>query len=88
MSDWWPPIKVKRFSGECAQAYEHRRAEIVAIISGFRKGRFEGSLAEKLDKRLEGLLSGDYEECRFDPFGVVGWDERPRTPQVRIVEAA
>lgn len=88
MSDWWPAISVKRFSGEAAQAYAHRKAEVVAIINGFRKGRFEGALAERLDARLDNLLSGDFDEGRPDPYGVIGWEERPRTAVVRVVEAA
>lgn len=88
MSDWWPSIKVKRFSGEAPQAYVRRKAEVAAIISGFRKGRFEGALAERLDHRLDALLSGDYDESSVDPYGVVGWEARPRTPVVRVVEAA
>ncbi len=88
MSDWWPAIKVKRFSGEPVQAYARRRAEVAAIISGFRKGRFEGALADKLDARLDALLSGDYDEASPDPFGVIGWECRPRVANVRVVEAA
>ena len=88
MSDWWPAIRVKRFSGEAAQAYARRRAEVAAIVSGFRKGRFEGALAERLDARLDTLLSGDYDETRPDPFGVIGWEARPRTAVVRVVEVA
>ena len=88
MSDWWPAIRVKRFSGEAVHAYSRRKAEVAAIISGFRKGRFEGAIAEKLDARLDALLSGDYDEARPDPYGVVGWETRPRTAVVRVVEAA
>ena len=88
MSDWWPAIRVKRFSGEAVHAYSRRKAEVAAIISGFRKGRFEGAIAEKLDARLDALLSGDYDEVRPDPYGVIGWEERPRTAVVRVVEAA
>jgi hypothetical protein len=88
MSDWWPAIRVKRFSGEAAQAYARRKTEVAAIISGFRKGRFEGTMADKLDARLDALLSGDYDETRPDPFGVIGWEERPRSAIVRVVEAA
>ena len=69
---------MKRFSGEAAQAYARRKAEVAAIISGFRKGRFEGTMADKLDARLDALLSGDYDETRPDPFGVIGWEERPQ----------
>lgn len=88
MSDWWPAIRVKRFNGEAVAAFTRRRAEIVAIINGFRKGRFEGALAEKLDARLDDLMSGDFDEARPDPYGVVGWEQRPRTAVVRVVEAA
>ena len=88
MSDWWPAIRVKRFSGEAPHAYARRRAEVTAIISGFRKGRFEGALADRLDLRLDALLSGDYDEARSDPYGVIGWDARPQTAIMRVVEAA
>jgi hypothetical protein len=88
MSDWWPAIQVKRFSGEAKPAYDKRKAEVVAIISGFRKGRFEGALAHTLDQRLDALLSGDYDEARPDPYGVVGWETRPRTAVMHVVEAA
>ena len=87
MSDWWPAIRVKRFGGEAAQAYAQRKAEIVAIIDGFRKSRFQGKLAEKLEARLDDLISGDFDETRADPFGVVGWEEAQNTA-VREVEAA
>ena len=79
---------MKRFSGEAPHSYVRRKAEVAAIISGFRKGRFEGALAERLDQRLESLLSGDYDERMSDPYGVIGWDTRPRTAIVRVVEAA
>ncbi len=88
MSDWWPAIKVKRFSGEPMQAYAARKVEVSAIISGFRKGRFEGALADRLDARLEALLSGDYDQSRTDPYGVVGWEWQPRTAILEVVEAA
>jgi hypothetical protein len=88
MSDWWPAIQVKRFSGEAKPAYDKRKAEVVAIISGFRKGRFEGALAEKLDARLDTLLSGDFDDSRADPYGVIGWEARPRTAVMHVVEAA
>ena len=63
-------------------------AEVVAIISGFRKGRLEGALAEKLDARLDTLLSGDFDDSRADPYGVIGWEARPRTAVMHVVEAA
>jgi hypothetical protein len=88
MMDKWPPIRVKRFDGEAKPAYDQRKTEIAAIITGFRKGRFEGLMADKLDVRLDGLLSGDFDEARVDPYGVIGWEERPLRPFVRVVEAA
>ncbi len=86
--DKWPAIRVKRFEGEVKSAYDKRKSEIVAIISGFRKGRFEGTLAERLDVRLDQLLSGDFDESRADPYGIIGWEQRPLRPVVRVVEAA
>lgn len=71
MSDYWPPIKVKRLSGESPLTYEQRKAEIVAIISGFRKGRFEGPIADRLDVRLDELQNGDFDESRSDPYGLI-----------------
>lgn len=86
--DNWPAIKVKRLDGEARATYDQRRAEVAAIIGGFRKGRFEGTLAGKLDLRLEQLLSGDCDGSRHDPYGVIGWEGRPLRPAVRVVEAA
>ena len=61
---------------------------MVAIISGFRKGRFDGTLADRLDDRLDALLSGDFDDNRPDPYGVVGWDSRPQSPAIHVVAAA
>jgi hypothetical protein len=57
-SDRWPAIKVRRFDNEPNDEYAPRRDEIVAIIDGFRHGRFSGEMANRLDERLKGLLSG------------------------------
>ena len=54
----WPPIKVERFYDEPLKLYEARRAEIVKIIKGFREGRFEGALAERMEQRLIALQDG------------------------------
>ena len=80
MMDKWPAIRVKRFEGEAKAAYDQRKAEIVAIISGFRKGRFEGPMADKLDLRLDHLLTGDFDEARHDPYGVIGWEQSGQWP--------
>ncbi len=61
MSDSWPKIRVKRFYQEPDAEYARRRDEIVYIVDGFRRSRFTGTLAERMDARLDGLLSGDYD---------------------------
>ncbi|MBN9315886.1 MAG: hypothetical protein J0I99_09125 [Devosia sp.] len=59
MSDeLWPAIKVERFLDESPRQYEARRAEIVSIITGFRNGRYEGALAERMEERLIALQDG------------------------------
>ena len=85
--DRWPAIKVKRLDGEGKADYEQRRAEIAAIISGFRKGRFDGPLADKLDVRLEALLSGDGTTVA-DPYQIIGWEQRPLCAPPRVIQAA
>lgn len=68
----WPKIRVKRFYQEPDGEYAKRRDEIVFIVEGFRHNRFLGRHAELMDRRLEGLLSGDYDPAsavigrRFD----------------------
>ncbi|MDB5539312.1 MAG: hypothetical protein JWQ89_1039 [Devosia sp.] len=54
----WPAIKVERFYDEPLSQYEARRKEIVSIIDGFRHGRFEGAMAERLEQRLVALQDG------------------------------
>ena len=48
----WPPIRTRRFEGESQRAYERRAAEIAQIITGFRELRFNGELAEEMERRL------------------------------------
>lgn len=54
----WPAIKVERFYDEPLQHYEARRAEITKIINGFRNGRYEGALADRMEQRLIALQDG------------------------------
>jgi hypothetical protein len=54
----WPAIKVERFYDEPLAHYEARRKEIVSIITGFRNGRFEGAIAERMEQRLVALQDG------------------------------
>ncbi|MDC9822485.1 hypothetical protein PRN20_01965 [Devosia sp. ZB163] len=59
MSDeLWPAIKVERFYDEPLAHYETRRGEIVTIINGFRRGRYEGEAAERMERRLVALQDG------------------------------
>ena len=76
LSDRWPAIKVRRFDNEPDDEYRLRRAEIVAIIDGFRHGRFTGELADQLDERLEGLQSGIVDARTPSPLNAVA--PRPR----------
>ena len=54
----WPAIKVERFYDEPLKHYEARRAEITKIIKGFRNGRYEGALADRMEQRLIALQDG------------------------------
>ena len=54
----WPAIKVERFYDEPLVNYEARRREIVTIITGFRHGRYEGVVADRMENRLMALQDG------------------------------
>lgn len=54
----WPAIKVERFYDEPLAHYEARRKEIISIITGFRHGRYDGVVAERMEKRLVALQDG------------------------------
>lgn len=54
----WPAIKVERFYDEPLKHYEARRAEITTIINGFRHGRYDGAVAERMEQRLVALQDG------------------------------
>lgn len=59
MSDeTWPAIKVERFYDEPLAHYEARRREIVSIVTGFRKSRYEGPAADRMEQRLMALQDG------------------------------
>jgi hypothetical protein len=86
MTHHWPAIRVKRFRGEARDAYDQRRSEIIAIIEGFRKSRFGSDLADKLDQRLDDLLTGLAEGSRPDPFGLLQAEAAaPRRAQIYLV---
>jgi hypothetical protein len=90
MTHHWPRIAVKRFHGEAQRSYEQRRAEIVAIMEGFRKSRFSNELAEKLDQRLDDLLTGLADGSRPDPYGLLRAEEtrQPARPSIYLVAQA
>ncbi len=54
----WPAIRVERFYDEPLAHYEARRREIISIITGFRNGRYEGVVAERMEQRLVALQDG------------------------------
>jgi len=54
-SDEWPRISCPRFDGESERDYARRSARIVEIMTGFRKGRYRGDVAESLERELIAL---------------------------------
>jgi hypothetical protein len=54
----WPAIRVERFYDEPLAHYEARRREIISIITGFRNGRYEGAVADRMEQRLVALQDG------------------------------
>lgn len=57
-SDRWPAVRVERFMDEPIDQYVKRRDEIVTIITGFRRGRYTGDTAERMEQRLVALQDG------------------------------
>jgi len=56
VSDEWPAIRVKIFDGESVTAYARRSARIVAIMNGFRHGRYRDPVeADRLERELATL---------------------------------
>jgi hypothetical protein len=66
--DQWPAIRVERFDGETWDHYQRRSAEVKEIIQGFRKLRFTGDVAERMEERLIMLQEPQ-------PFGWAGLSE-------------
>lgn len=60
--DCWPAIRCERFDGETAEHYVRRSTEVREIIQGFRKLRFDGELAERMEQRLMLLQEPHIEE--------------------------
>lgn len=54
----WPAIRVERFYDEPLAHYEARRREIISIITGFRNGRYDGVVADRMEQRLVALQDG------------------------------
>ncbi len=54
----WSPLRVPRFEDETKDQFEQRRDEIQRIVTGFRMGRYGRTEAERLERRLEFLRSG------------------------------
>lgn len=54
-SDEWPRISCPRFDGESEQDHRRRSARITEIMTGFRKGRYRGEMAERLERELTAL---------------------------------
>jgi len=52
MMDSWPKIRCKRFDGESMDHYLRRSAEVREIIQRFRKLKFDGDIAERMERRL------------------------------------
>jgi hypothetical protein len=51
-AEGWPALQVERFEGEAPVAYRHRAQEILAIVEGFRMGRYRGEVADRMERRL------------------------------------
>jgi hypothetical protein len=58
LTDVWPVIRVTQFSGESEREFRARAAEIIEIITGFRKSIFRGELGEEKEARLIELQEG------------------------------
>jgi len=60
--DQWPAIRVERFDGESLDHYKRRAAEVREIIQGFRKLRYTGATADRMEERLLMLQEPHIEE--------------------------
>jgi hypothetical protein len=54
-SDEWPRISCPRFDGESERDHSRRAARIAEITTGFRKGRYRGDIADRLERELVAL---------------------------------
>lgn len=51
-SEGWPRIVPARFRDEDIQTYRTRAARIEELITGFRMGRFERDIGERMEREL------------------------------------
>lgn len=50
--DEWPPIRCPRFDGESLDAYRRRYDKVVEIVTNFRRGVYQGELADRMEDLL------------------------------------
>jgi hypothetical protein len=48
----WPRILTERFDGESLETYRRRSSRIVEIVTGFRMGRYDEEVADRLEREL------------------------------------
>ena len=60
--DSWPAIRCERFDGEAMDHYQRRSAEIREIIQGFRRLKYDGETADRMEQRLVLLQEPHIEE--------------------------
>lgn len=51
-SDGWPKLQIGRFEKEGESDFRARSNEIAKIVEGFRMGRYQGDIAEFMERRL------------------------------------
>ena len=51
-SDGWPKLQIGRFEKEGESDFRARSREILKIVEGFRMGRYQGDIAEFMERRL------------------------------------
>lgn len=51
-SDGWPKLQIARFEKEGESEFRARSREISKIVEGFRMGRYQGDVAEFMERRL------------------------------------
>jgi len=50
--DEWPPVRCPRFDGESHDAYRRRYDKVIEIVSNFRRGVYQGPLADRMEDLL------------------------------------